>query len=69
MTDSDRRVGQRTPWNLAKEIAQHDARIGKPRPDSKSSTTRDALMQEIIDLVGGEEAERLIAQAKAQPAE
>jgi hypothetical protein len=70
MSASDRRIGERTPWNLAQEIALQEVQIGKPKDDAKSrpSTTRDALMKELIDLVGNEEAERLIAQAKAQPA-
>lgn len=62
-TASDRRIGQRTPWNLAQEIALQEGRIGRPSAGGKSSPSRirDALIEELLCLVDDDEAVRLLA--------
>lgn len=51
--------GARTPHNLAEEVAFQKRRVGGK---SQKAPILAALMEEIISLVGEEEAERQIGQ-------
>lgn len=66
LTASDLRIGERAPWNIAREIAH----LCQPRARASHGTTlyqmHVDLRIELYDLVEEEDAERLIAQAKDQ---
>ena len=66
-TASDRRIGERSPWNIAREIALQASREGKPRQGKASPRrTRIALEDELGDLVDPEWAAQMIEQARAE---